>query len=322
MQRALPQKARSKVLATVRLRARATHVMSKAATLTLGAAYVSPAAISIRRWLDHLWAHPNFSGRVALVAHAYYPELIGEIRACFATLPTNADLIITTPFERLDVACHKLGDVARARIVGVENRGRDIAPFLTLLNADELAPFDAVLKLHTKRSPHLRDGNIRRRMLFSKLAGSRRQTALALRLFEDPTTGLVGWGCSWRNTPLLWMDNRDRVEQLCAGMGVEQQLDPAFFEGSMFWVRPAALNRLRSLGLSTEKFEVETGQLDGALHHAVERAFAIATIADSFIVRNMHGRKLLTSKSGAAVGFSGTATNQDAQSAPEKPKDA
>ena len=296
MQHALPQKARSNVPAAARLQARALHIISKIATLTLGAAYVSPAANSIRRWLDHRSAPPNFSGRVALVAHAYYPELIGEIRACLATLPSTADLIITAPVERLDVAGHELGDVARARIVGVENRGRDVAPFLTLLNAGELAPYDAVLKLHTKRSPHLRDGDIRRRLLFTKLAGSRHQTALALKLFEDPTTGLVGWGRSWRNSPWLWMDNRDRVGQLCAGMGVEQRLDPAFFEGSMFWVRPAALNRVRSLGLSTEKFEAETGQLDGALHHAVERAFTITAAADGFVARDMHGRTLLAGK--------------------------
>ncbi len=65
-----------------------------------------------------------------------------------------------------------------------------------------------------------------------------------------------------------------------------------FFEGSMFWNRPAALSALRSLELTQADFEPEAGQLDGTLHHAIEGCFTIAAWAGGFVVRDLNGRVL------------------------------
>ncbi len=233
------------------------------------------------------------AGRVALVAHVFYTDLLGEILGCHACLPPGADLIVTTPLDRAPRVREVLAQKEGARVVPVANRGRDIAPFLALLNSGELDRYDVVLKLHTKRSPHLRDGDIRRRLLFTTLAGSRRRVAQVLALFADPSTGLVGWRPSWRSHVLFWMLNRSRVEALADRMGVARPEIPTFFEGSMFWVRPSALRRLKELGLLAEMFEPEAGQTDGALHHAVERLFPTVAIADGFTVRDTAGRLLL-----------------------------
>ena len=114
-----------------------------------------------------------------------------------------------------------------------------------------------------------------------------------LTLFEDASTGLVGWGRSWRDDAFAWMDNRQRVENLALSMEAGALPDqPAFFEGTMFWVRPAALRRLRQLNLDLDAFEPEAGQLDGALHHAMERAFTLAVTAEGFTVRDLRGNQL------------------------------
>jgi len=65
-----------------------------------------------------------------------------------------------------------------------------------------------------------------------------------------------------------------------------------FFEGSMFWSRPAALNRWRALELTPDDFEPEARQLDGTLHHAIERYFTISAWADGFLVRDTKGKIL------------------------------
>lgn len=277
-----------------RARARIGHVAAKLAVLTLGAAYVSGPAAALRARLDRRRGLPAFAGRAALVAHAYYPDLVDEILACFGRLPAGSDLIVTTPADRRDAVAAALGDKARVTIRTVENRGRDIAPFLTLLNEGAFARYDAVLKLHTKRSPHLRDGTVRRRLLLTMLAGSTACTGRVLRLFEDQQTGMAGWRPSFRHSTLFWMLNEERVRGLARDMGALEPEAPAFFEGSMFWFRPAALDRLRSLNLTTERFENEAGQLDGTLHHAVERVFCLSATAQGFAVRDLHGNLLVS----------------------------
>ncbi|MDR6874156.1 lipopolysaccharide biosynthesis protein [Bosea sp. BE125] len=174
-----------------------------------------------------------------------------------------------------------------------DNRGRDIAPFLAVLGSGALDGYDAVLKLHTKRSPHLLDGEIRRKLLFDKLCGNWNATCRALSAFNSAATGIVGWGQSWRATPSYWMANEVRTREIAKRMQApDEAIRLGFFEGTMFWFRPAALASLRELDLRPEDFEPEARQLDGTLHHAVERCFTIAAWTREFTVRDLKGRAL------------------------------
>ena len=69
--------------------------------------------------------------RLAVILHAYYPELRAELDACLANLDEPYDLYVTD--------------------AGTDNRGFDVWPFLRTLDTLDLTRYTHVLKLHTKR---------------------------------------------------------------------------------------------------------------------------------------------------------------------------
>lgn len=57
-----------------------------------------------------------------------------------------------------------------------------------------------------------------------------------------------------------------------------------FASGSMFWARLQALRPLLDAHLLPSMFDIETGQVDGTLAHAIERATgAVVTCAGFFV---------------------------------------
>ncbi len=235
---------------------------------------------------------PRTDLSVALVAHIFYPELIDEVLACWRKMPDGTPLFVTTTRERAGTVLVRLGDLPRVTVLTGENRGRDVAPFLALVRSGRLDAYDVVLKLHTKRSPQLRYGDLVRRALYLALAGSRDDIGRILEIFADPKVGMVGWAPVFLTTGRHWRTNRQRVEALVGGMGMPMPEAPGFFGGTMFWFRPAAVTPLAGLPLGQQHFEPESGQLDGTLHHALERCFSLAAAGTGFSVRDTAGHEL------------------------------
>jgi len=231
--------------------------------------------------------------KAALLAHVYYPELWPEIIKVWHTLPAGSPLLVTTTYGSGAKVRQLAGNNPLIEIYESENRGRDIAPFLKVLNSGGLDRFDAVLKIHTKKSPHLIQGTLRRTVLFSSLAGHARNVSRILWQFCDSRVGVVGPSGFFRTKEFYWMANRSHVETLCRRMSPAAPIRLGFFEGTMFWIRPRALAPLRALNLQPEDFDAETGQLDGTLHHAAERVFTLCALAVGYQTRSINGRVLL-----------------------------
>ncbi len=257
------------------------------------AIFVSPPGQAMRQfWLKRAGHGEPSQANTALVAHVFYPDLFGEILEAHKTLPDRAALIVTAPQEKLAEIRSLCPPGVDLRMHAAPNRGRDVAPFMMLLNAGALDPFDIILKLHTKKSPHLLFGGLRRRMLYLSLAGDGSNVARILSHFARSNAGLVGMRSLFRSRPSFWMANRDRVTGLCARMSPPAESRLAFFEGTMFWIRVAALAPLRGAAIAESEFEAEAGQLDGTLHHALERAFSLSALAAGYDVRDLQGRRL------------------------------
>ena len=186
-----------------------------------------------------------------------------------ASLREPFDLIVTTVPGRQSLIEEIRRDFPKAEIEVMENRGRDVRPFLVLLERGRLDRYRFVCKVHGKKSS---DGGRksylgslwRRRLLFDLLAAPGLAAHIVKMFDSDPRIGMIG-PSAFRlpnkdySEALSWSVNTERVLELAGKMGVPAEkfrLD--FFGGTMFWVRPEALAPLRRLKLS-EAFAEEQG---------------------------------------------------------------
>ena len=209
------------------------------------------------------------------------------------------DLIVTTVAGRDRLVAEVARDFPGAEVIVTENRGRDVRPFLELLESGRLDRYRYVCKIHGKKSND--GGRIsylgalwRRRSLFDLLAGPG-IAELIVRAFEaDESVGIIGpraFRLPSETSPPApsWGKTRPKVLELAAKMGVapdDFRLD--FYGGTMFWARPEALRPLRELKLAGA-FPEEQGLLDGGLEHATERLFTTSAVVAGFRLADTDG---------------------------------
>jgi len=229
---------------------------------------------------------------VAVVAHIFYEDTWPDIAGALRCLTNPFDLIVTTVAGRDRLTETIRRSYPQAEIEVVENRGRDVGPFLTLLERGRLDRYRYICKVHGKKSidgdrKALIGAMWRRRLLFDLLAAPGAASA-AIDTFErDPSIGMIGPKSfrlpnEWYSEDLSWSANRSMTLEIAERMGVPPEkfrLD--FFGGTMFWVRPEALRPLRDLHLAADMPE-ESGLVDGDLPHALERLFATSVLAAGY----------------------------------------
>ncbi|MGE0279321.1 MAG: rhamnan synthesis F family protein [Rhizobiaceae bacterium] len=234
-----------------------------------------------------VWGTPHARGiRLAVLLHAYFPDVLEEIIGCLANIVEPFDLYVTTPHEELVAPIFRLGAVhaASVTVAVTENRGRDIGPFVSLLRQGAFDCYLGVLKLHTKKSHYSRQGDTWRRSLVNELIGDSLKVRRAVSLLETGEAGIVGPHADYLSHPSFWGSNRARVATVLETLNAKSGAVPplGFFAGSMFWFAPPALKSLQAVPEEVLVFEQELGQQDGTLAHALERAFAPLARAQGF----------------------------------------
>lgn len=216
--------------------------------------------------------------RIAVAVHLFYPELLEDVATVLRSMPEPCDLLVTTPHEgAIPAIIDTLAPLIHGSVMVAlcENRGRDIRPFMTLHRRRLLEPYDAILKLHTKRSTYSEHGANWQRILFKSLAGSSLIVRQILQILRSGDVGLVGPHQYYLTNPDFWGANRQRLSGLMHSLGHPGADNPqlGFFGGSMFWFVPPAFTRLHDIPEELLQFEPEAGQQDGTLAHAIERLF-------------------------------------------------
>lgn len=221
--------------------------------------------------------------KVAIHAHVYYVDLVGEFIEYMNHVPVPYDCFFTTDTAQKEHIIREAVEgelnAQKVEVRRCPNRGRDIAPFVVTCR-DVLAEYDLVCHIHTKKALHTVEndyGNIWRKNIMMHLLGSQQQVWAILNYFSDnPNVGLL---CPRNFIPIqkyLESDiNQWNIEYLAKRMELKtgpprKIVCPA---GSMFWARTRALRNLVDAEFAFSEFDGEEGQLDGTLAHAFERLF-------------------------------------------------
>ncbi len=199
--------------------------------------------------------------------HAFYPDILGEMLGRLTDKARTARLILTTSTESNYAAVSKLIEregFTKALVLLIENRGRDIGPFLDVV-LDHAHETDVIGHVHTKKSPDLTEshGARWRAVMYESLLSQD-----AVDTFRDPKLGLlfpdssrsVGWG---RNKELCQLI-ADRFD---TSLGDHPGPIPV---GNMFFVRAkvASVMREATQGIAWPR---EPIPYDGTVLHAIER---------------------------------------------------
>lgn len=228
--------------------------------------------------------HTDFEpeGRIAVICHFFYLDLMEEIWNYLGHIPYPFDLFITTNTPE---KAARLNTFFSARIQGrleiklFPNKGRDIAPKL-LAWKEVYQKYPYFLHLHSKKSKHTASYSTWRNDIFNKILGSPEVVRSIFMAFaQDPNLGMIGPQCFEPiRTFIGWGCNFPIIEPLCRKMGIPITIDHHidFPPGSMFWCKRGVLDPLLYLNLSVSDFPDESGQLDKTLAHAIERLYYLS----------------------------------------------
>ena len=227
--------------------------------------------------------------RAAIHGHFHYTDNIDEFLQALAANASRVDLLLTTTnvpaAERLSRAIDAYA-MGEASVEITPNLGRDIGPFIQLLGSG-LRGYDVVAHVHGKRSLHAADhdadfGNRWRNFLWRQLIGpSTPVMDVVLAHFgRDPRLGMV----FPENEQFLgWEKNRASAALLAPRLGLGPLPEHIEFPaGTMFWVRPQALDALLEADFQPGDYPPEPLADDGTMLHALERMLPSVVNAAGF----------------------------------------
>ncbi|MEM9282212.1 MAG: rhamnan synthesis F family protein [Verrucomicrobiota bacterium] len=215
------------------------------------------------------------SSKRAVVLHLYYHDLWDEFESSLRELEGDYELICTIVAEQNDdfneTAKKILQFKRNARCFEFPNHGRDIFPFVHLINQGILDDYELIAKVHSKKSPHRKDGEVWRRDLVAGVLPKQAEQTWVTFLESETASCAVAPGQIEKDSQLGW-PNRNRTSELARRIGLAiEDLPLEYPAGSMYLVKPEIISSLKELSLEMDDFEVECGQIDGTTAHAVER---------------------------------------------------
>jgi len=216
---------------------------------------------------------------VGVVIHVYHPDVLRDILVRLIDLHERLHLYVTCVAGRDDTVRAQLAACGLSySLYRVANHGRDVLPFLQVLPFLRADNIHTLVKLHTQRSVRPGVANSLADDLFDDLLSPVRFRQSVEQLADPARHPLLGTEKYWLPVAKnLDESTRTHLVTLSERAGFDPRgIDDAhFFAGTMFFMRTEALAPLERMHLTGKDFEIERGQLEGTLAHALERFFGV-----------------------------------------------
>lgn len=216
---------------------------------------------------------------LAVVVHAFYPDVFVKIIKSLTSISTPLKLYVTTTRDH-EVEVNRVLESSGLKfyVLPVENHGRDVLPFFMIMPEVVRADHDVILKLHTKKTSHRGDGDAWMDDILNKLVLKSNVSKCLGFIQKNRDVGMISPAGHIIPISKYLGSNEHGVINVAKRLGVSKGdvMNEVFSAGTMFYARVSAMLPIINLGFTSEAFEEEKGQVDGTLAHAIERCFSIS----------------------------------------------
>ena len=231
--------------------------------------------------------------KCVVVFHVFYLDVFGKLIPRIkniAPLFSELHLLITTLPENHDAINLLLADQGVDYSIALNpNRGRDVLPFILSIPLIRRFNPDYILKMHTKKSLHRRNGDEWLEGIADDFL-SEQGVSQCLDVFEvNPSVGLIAPRKNLIPLAQYMGGNAECLKKLLKNIDCDfnEFLSTNFVAGTMFMCKAQLLDSLEALQLEADDFEQEMGQLDGTMAHSIERLC-------SFLMQKMYSLRTVS----------------------------
>lgn len=247
--------------------------------------------LSVHRGINHVYAC-----KLGIHFHVYYLDVFEDVIMRLSKIKIVKFKLYVTIRKEIYASILKFlkfFDIDY-QIFVLENRGRDVLPFIRIMDSILKDNVDIILKIHTKKSKHRSDGDEWRNRIFDNLLCENQMINSIKNFYEDKGVGIISAEDQIVPMSYYWGSNEATVLKLSSQLNVSGSLliDMCFVAGTMFFIRPEVASRLLELGLTDDSFEEENGQIDGTLAHAIERLFGVICYASGMRIVTNKGNNI------------------------------
>ena len=249
--------------------------------------------------------------KVGIHIHVYYIDMIDIFIKHLINFPIFFDLFITVNLQENKDIClkyftkEKLIKLNNITIKIVENRGRDIAPWIIEF-ANIQHNYDLFCHLHTKKSLHNYELKEWAEYLIDNLISEKASKSILTNFVLNDDVSMI-FPPIYYQIP-IFIANPDKnddnnisklLEKLNINFTPDAEISNFVFPaGTMLWYRPKILKPLFDLNFKYEDFPKEPIPVTGTLAHAIERVIGIIGeqanykikfyILKEYLIKNMY----------------------------------